>query len=71
MLVIHLLERNLRYCADCWKDGQTQLKVKSVIENILDKDLPESYGRIEFKEKCDKIFDLIIDFAAHGKRWVA
>lgn len=56
---------------DWWKDGQTQLKVKSVIENILDKNLPESYGRIEFKEKCDKVFDLIIDFAAHGKRWVA
>ena len=44
---------------------------KIAIKNIFDKESPESYGRIEFKEKCDKVFNLVVDFAAHGKRWVA
>jgi type I restriction enzyme, R subunit len=71
-LIIRLLESHPRVLVqDWWKDGQTQLKVKSVIEDVLDKDLPESYGRVEFKDKCEKVFDLIVDFAAHGKRWVA
>jgi type I restriction enzyme, R subunit len=71
-LIIRLLQAHPKVLVqDWWKDGQTQLKVKSVIEEVLDDDLPSSYGRIEFKEKCDKVFELLVDFAAHGKKWVA
>ncbi|MDF7800998.1 type I restriction endonuclease subunit R [Pontiellaceae bacterium B1224] len=71
-LIIRLLESHPKVLVqDWWKDGQTQLRVKSVIEHVLDKDLPESYERIEFKAKCEQVFDLIVDFAAHGRKWVA
>jgi len=56
---------------DWWKDGQTQAQVKGVIETVLNQDLPESYGRVEFKDKCDKVYELVLDFAAKGKKWVA
>lgn len=56
---------------DWWKDGQTQRKVKAAVEEVLDKDLPDSYDRITFKEKSDNVFDLIVEFAANGKKWVA
>jgi Nucleotidyl transferase AbiEii toxin, Type IV TA system len=56
---------------DWWKDGQTLLQVKSAVEQVLDKDLPKTYDRIVFKEKCDNVIDLIIDFAANGRKWVA
>lgn len=56
---------------DWWKDGQTQRKVKAAVEQVLDSDLPDSYDRVLFKEKCDNVFELIVDFAVHGKKWVA
>lgn len=71
-LIIRLLGSHPKVLVqDWWKDGQTQLKVKSVIEAVLDDDLPESYERREFKEKCEKVYDLVVDFAAQGKKWVA
>lgn len=71
-LIIRLLQNHPRVLVqDWWKDGQTQAKVKDAIEKVLDSNLPDSYGRVEFKEKCDKVFELIVDFAAHGKKWVA
>jgi len=56
---------------DWWKDGQTQLIVKTAVEKVLDQDLPDSYGRVLFKEKSDNVFNLIVDFAVQGKKWVA
>lgn len=56
---------------DWWKDGQTQMQVRSVIEEVLDKDLPDNYGRLEFKDKCDRVYELVVDFAANGRKWVA
>jgi type I restriction enzyme R subunit len=71
-LIVRLLESHPRVLVqDWWKDGQTQRRVKEAIETVLDEDLPESYDRLEFKEKCEKVFELVTDFAAHGKRWVA
>jgi type I restriction enzyme R subunit len=71
-LILRLLDGHPKVLVqDWWKDGQTQLQVKNAIEEVLDKDLPESYGRIEFKEKCDKIYDLVVDFSANHKKWVA
>jgi type I restriction enzyme R subunit len=71
-LITRLLDEHPKVLVqDWWKDGQTQRIVKAAVEEVLDKDLPESYDRITFKEKSDNVFDLIVDFASHGKKWVA
>jgi len=71
-LLVRLLEEHPKVLVqDWWKDGQTQRKVKAAIEEVLDHDLPASYDRITFKEVSDNVFELIVDFAANGKRWAA
>ncbi|QTR50955.1 type I restriction endonuclease subunit R [Candidatus Thiothrix anitrata] len=54
-----------------WEDTQTQLTVKSTIENVLDNDLPPSYDRLLFKEKCDNVYQLTLTLAANGQKWAA
>ena len=56
---------------DWWKDSQTQRKVRSAVEKVLNDDLPDSYDRIVFKEKCENVYELIVNFAAQGRKWVA
>lgn len=71
-LITRLLDEHPKVLVqDWWKDGQTQRKVKAAVEEVLDKDLPDSYDRITFKEKSDNVFELIVDFAVNGKKWVA
>ena len=72
----HLIKRLLEghpkvLVQDWWKDGQTLRQVQNAVEEVLDADLPTSYDRVVFKEKCDNVIELIVDFAANGKRWVA
>ncbi|AFZ26845.1 type I site-specific deoxyribonuclease, HsdR family [Cylindrospermum stagnale PCC 7417] len=54
---------------DWYKDMQSQGKVKSAVEAVLDKNLPVSYDRVLFKSKCDTVFDLIYDHASKGVKW--
>jgi len=54
---------------DWYKDAQSQRRVKSAVEEVLDENLPNSYDRILFKAKCDIIFDLIYDQASKGRKW--
>ena len=71
-LIIRLLSAHPKVLVqDWWKVGETRLKVKKVIEDVLDEDLPDSYEEPEFKEKLDQVYELIVDFAANGKKWVA
>lgn len=56
---------------DWFKDRQSMQQVRSEIERVLDEALPESYDRTTFKQKCDNIFDLAVDHAAHHRRWAA
>lgn len=71
-LITRLLDEHPKVLVqDWWKDGQTQRKVKAAVEEVLDQDLPESYDRITFKEKSDHVFDLIVAFAANGRKWAA
>lgn len=56
---------------DWFKDLQSKNKVQSTVEDVLDKHLPESYGRVLFKEKCDSVFDLMLDYASRGLKWAA
>ena len=71
-LIIRLLEKHPKVLVqDWWKDGQTRRIVKNAIEEVLDADLPESYDRVIFKEKCEDIFNLVVDFAVNDRKWVA
>ena len=56
---------------DWFKDQQTQRQVRSEIERVLDAELPVSYERALFQQKCDKVYDLVVDHASRGRRWVA
>lgn len=55
---------------DWWKDTRTRKTVQTTIEEILDDTLPDSYNRVIFKEKCDRIFKLMLDFAITDRKWL-
>ena len=46
-------------------------QVRSAVEQVLDSNLPESYDRVLFREKCDNVFYLMLDYASHGRKWAA
>ena len=41
------------------------------VERVLDEGLPETYERTLFKQKCDNVFDLVVDYASRGRKWAA
>jgi type I restriction enzyme R subunit len=56
---------------DWFKDGQSKLRVRSAVETVLNTHLPESYDRVVFVEKCNKVFDLMLNDASQGLKWAA
>ncbi len=56
---------------DWHKDSQSQARVRTVVEEILDKKLPESYDKETFQSKCRDIFELIHRDASEGGKWAA
>jgi len=56
---------------DWYKDSQTQEKVKTAVENVLDGSLPESYDKELFQSKCGKIFDLVYEYSVRKTKWAA
>lgn len=54
---------------DWYKDTQSQRRVKSTVEEVLDQNLPNSYDRVLFKAKCDTVFDLVYEYASKGSKW--
>ena len=66
-----LQERPKVLVQDWYKDGQSKRKVLSAVEKVLHTNLPESYGRVLFKEKCDNVYYLMLDYASHGRKWAA
>jgi len=56
---------------DWFKDGQSKLRVRSAVENVLHTHLPDSYDRIVFTEKCNNVFDLMLNYASQGLKWAA
>ncbi|MDQ6732749.1 MAG: DUF3387 domain-containing protein, partial [Nitrospirota bacterium] len=56
---------------DWYKDSQTKKKVQSAVEEVLHAHLPPSYDRVLFKDKCDHVFDVMVDYASHGVKWAA
>jgi type I restriction enzyme R subunit len=71
-LLHRLLEEHPKVLVQDWhKDTQTQKQVRSAVELVLDSNLPESYDRVLFREKCDNVFYLMLDYASHGRKWAA
>jgi len=56
---------------DWYKNAQTKRVVRSAVEQVLDNNLPESYDRVLFREKCDDVFYRIVDYASQGRKWAA
>lgn len=71
-LLHRLLEEHPRVLVQDWyRDTQSQKIVRSAVEQVLNRNLPESYDRLLFKEKCDNIFYLMLNYASSGKKWAA
>ncbi len=71
-LLHRLVEEHPRVLDQDWhKDSKSQRKVRSAIEGVLDRDLPESYDRVEFKKTCDHVYDLVYEYASKGLKWTA
>ncbi|NBQ68291.1 MAG: type I restriction endonuclease subunit R, partial [Nitrosomonadaceae bacterium] len=66
-----LQERPKVLVQDWYKNNQTQKMVRSAVEQVLDSNLPESYDRVLFREKCDNVFHLVLEYASHGRKWAA
>jgi type I site-specific restriction-modification system R (restriction) subunit len=56
---------------DWFKDTQSRGRVRSTVEAVLHDELPESYDRTVFTEKCNNVLDLMTDYASKGLKWVA
>jgi type I restriction enzyme R subunit len=56
---------------DWFKDGQSKLRVRSAVENVLHAHLPESYDRVVFTEKCNGVFEQMLHDASQGLKWAA
>jgi type I restriction enzyme, R subunit len=71
-LLHRLLEEKPKVLIQDWfKDSQSQKIVRNTVEQVLDRNLPTSYDRVLFGKKCDNIFELMIEYASHGKKWAA
>nr|WP_255697312.1 type I restriction enzyme endonuclease domain-containing protein [Pseudacidovorax sp. NFM-22] len=71
-LLKRLIEEHPKVLIQDWhKSSQTQGQVRAEIERVLDQDLPPSYERAIFKQKCDNVYELIVNHALAGKKWAA
>lgn len=71
-LLHRLLEEHPKVLVQDWyKDTQSKKQVRSALEEVLDRELPESYNRVLFREKCDNVFYLVLDYASRGRKWAA
>jgi type I restriction enzyme, R subunit len=53
------------------KDSQTQARMRTAVEEVLDKTLPESYDKELFKSKRDKVYDLVYEYSRRKTKWAA
>jgi type I restriction enzyme, R subunit len=54
---------------DWFKDGQSRTRVRSAVETVLDDKLPDTYDRAVFTEKCNVVFDTMLNYASQGLKW--
>ncbi len=55
---------------DWYKDDQPKEKVRKVVEDSLDADLPDSYDEELFNAKIDLLMNHFMDMAVQGYGWV-
>jgi type I restriction enzyme R subunit len=72
----HLLERlkngTPRVLVQDWfKDSQSTKQVRTTVEEVLNEELPETYDRVIFTEKCNNVFELMVNYASQGMKWAA
>jgi type I restriction enzyme R subunit len=71
-LLHRLLEESPKVLVQDWfKDQQSKIRVRSTVESVLDSHLPKSYDRVVFTEKCNNVFDLMVNYASQGLKWAA
>jgi hypothetical protein len=71
-LLYRLIEESPRVLVQDWfKDHQSKIRVRSTVESVLDSHLPKSYDRVVFTEKCNNVFDLMVNYASQGLKWAA
>lgn len=71
-LLRRLLEEYPKVLVQDWyKDSQSTKVVRATVEQVLDQNLPESFDRVLFKEKCDNVFEMMLDYATQGRKWAA
>jgi type I restriction enzyme R subunit len=71
-LLHRLVEEKPKVLVQDWfKDSQTKEIVRSAVEDVLHQTLPESYDRVLFKQKCERVLDVMLDYASHGSKWAA
>ena len=54
---------------DWFRDSQSKSRVRSTVEQVLHTYLPDSYDRAVFTEKCNSVFDTMINYATQGVKW--
>ena len=64
-------EREELLVVDWYKDENTKLKVKTAIEESLNKDLPESYDKVTFSSKITLLLNHFVDMAVQAYGWIA
>lgn len=52
-------------------DVQSVSRVRTIIEEILDRQLPVTYDRLLFSKKRDLVVETMINYAIQNKKWVA
>jgi type I restriction enzyme R subunit len=52
-------------------DAQSFARVKTVVEKVLDQNLPSSYDRATFANKRDLILTTMVDYAYQGEKWAS
>ncbi len=71
-LLHRLLEETPKILVQDWfKDSQSKGRVRATVENVLHTHLPESYDRVVFTEKCNNVFELMLNYASQGLKWAA
>ena len=71
-LLARLKDEHPKVLVQGWhKDSQSQKKVKKAMEMVLDDNLPDSYGRVEFQKYRDDVFELVTNHAINDENWVA
>lgn len=52
-------------------DVRSTKRVRKAVEDTLHQQLPETYDRHLFSEKCDRVLDTMIEYAHQGRKWTA